>query len=144
MKTNRIFTVLRLLALGVLVAGFNAKPASAQAFQGNFTLPFATQWGQAVLPPGDYSFTLDSDYPFNRFTVSRGTQHVALIPAQTHSDIKSGRSEMAVENGTVRELRLPSIGMAFHYPAGSPGRRAAPQEPQAAQLIPVATRAAGR
>ena len=34
MKTNRKFTVLRLLVLGVLVAGFNAKPASAPGLPG--------------------------------------------------------------------------------------------------------------
>ena len=39
MKTNRTFTVLRLLVLGLLVAGFNAKPASAQAFQENSPCP---------------------------------------------------------------------------------------------------------
>ena len=77
MKTNRTFTVLRLLVLGVLVAGFNAKPASAQAFQGKFTLPSETRWGQATLPAGDYSFTLDKDYPGSRVTIVRGRQTVA-------------------------------------------------------------------
>ena len=59
MKTNPKFTVLRLLVLGVLVAGFNSKPASAQVFKGKFTLPSTTRWSIATLPAGDYSFTLD-------------------------------------------------------------------------------------
>ena len=144
MKMNRMLTVLRLLVLGVVVAGFNAKLASAQDFQGKFTLPFATRWGQAMLPAGDYSFTLDKDYRGSVITVHRGTQSVALIQTSVVNSIKSGRSEIVMESGTVRDVNLPTIGVSLHYLKPNPGHRAAPQEPQVAQIIPVGAAGVGR
>ena len=63
---------------------------------------------------------------------------------QVISYIKSGRSEIVMESGTVREVSLPQIGVSLHYPTHNPGHRAAPQEPQLAQIIPVAKAGAGR
>jgi hypothetical protein len=144
MKTNQKSTILRLLVLGVLAAGLSAKPASAQAFQGKFTLSSETRWGQATLPAGDYSFTLDRDYPGSRVTIVRGKQTVAIILSPAVNSIKSGRSEIVLESGAVREVSLPQIGVSLHYPMPNSGHRSAPQEPQLAQIIPVATAGAAR
>jgi len=144
MKTNQKFTVLRLLVLGVLVAGFNAKLAGAQAFQGKFTLSSETRWGLATLPAGDYSFELDKDYPGSVVTILRGTQSVARIQTVGMNYIKSGRSEIVMKNGAVREVNLPTIGVSLNYPAHNPSHRASPQEPQRAEIIPVAAAGAGR
>jgi hypothetical protein len=144
MKTNQKFTVLRLLVLGALAAGLSAKPASAQDIKGKFTLTSATRWGLATLPAGNYSFTLDHNYPGSVVMVFRGTHTVALIPTRGFSYTTSGASEMVLEDGNVRELSLPQIGVSLHYPTPKPGHRAAPQEPQAAQIIPVGAVGAGR
>ena len=144
MKTNPKFTVLRLLVLGVLLAGFNAKPASAQVFKGKFTLPSTTRWSIATLPAGEYSFTLNHDYPGSVVTIFRGTQAVARVQTAVMSRIESGPSEIVTENGTVRDVSLPQIGVSFHYPAHNSGHRAAPRERQIAQIIPVATAGMGR
>ncbi len=144
MKTNQKFTVVRLLVLGMMVAGFNAKPASAQAFLGKFSLTSAARWGQATLPAGDYSFALDKNYPGSVVTVRRGTQTVARIQVPVVNYIKAGRSEIVMESGNVRDVNLPTIGVNLHYPAHNPGHRAAPREPQLAQIIPVAKAGAGR
>jgi hypothetical protein len=139
-----MLTVLRLVVLGMLVVGFNANLANAQTFKGKFTLPSATRWGLATLPAGEYSFTLDSDYPGSRVTIYRGTQGVARIQTPVVNSMKSGSSEIVMENGTVREVNLPQIGVSLHYPKHNPGHRAAPQEPQVAQIIPVAATGKGR
>jgi hypothetical protein len=144
MKTNRMLTVLRLMVLGVLVAGFNAQAADAPAFRGKFTLPSATHWGQATLPAGDYSFTLDKDYPGSVVTIFRGTQIVARIQAPGISEIKSGRSEIVMQGGAVSQLNLPTVGVSLHYLTHNPGHRAAPREPQVAQAIAVGVAGAGR
>ena len=144
MKTNRMFTVLGLLVLGALVAGFNAKAADVAALQGKFTLTSATRWGQATLPAGDYSFMLDKDYPGSMVTVFRGTQTVARIMTVGMRNIQAGPSEMIVEEGTVREVNLPTIGVSLHYPSPNPSHRTVPQKPQLAQIIPVAVAGAGR
>ena len=144
MNTNRLYTVLRLLVLGALVAGLNAVPASAQAFRGTFTLPSPARWGMATLPAGDYSFTLDHDYPGSVITVHRGTHPMALIPTRGVSYVKSGPSEMVLEGGAIRKVKLPQVGVVLDYPAPNPRHRAAPQEPQLAQLIPVTAAGASR
>ncbi len=144
MKTNQKSTVLRLLVLGMMVAGFSAKPASAQVLQGKFTLTSAIRWNQATLAAGEYTFMLDHKYPGNIVTVFRGTRTVARIQTASMSNIKSGNTEMVVESGTVRDVNLPMIGVRLHYPMPNSGHRAAPREPQLAQLIPVAMAGSGR
>jgi hypothetical protein len=144
MKTNRMFTVLRLLVLGVLVAGFNAKLASAQVLKGKFTLSSETRWGLATLPAGDYSFTLDKGTMDGHATVYRGDRPVAMIPTRAISKTTSDRSEMVLEGGMVHEVCLPLIGLTLIYPVYNHQHRAAPQEPQAARIIPVAAVGVGR
>lgn len=140
MKMNQKFTVLGLLVLGVVVAGLNAKAADVPA---QFTLATETRWGQATLPTGDYSFTLDHDYPGSVVTVMRGTKTVARIQTPGMKYIQSGRSEIIMASGSVREVNLPTIGVSLHYPTHNGGHRAAPQEPQVAQIVPVTVGGAG-
>jgi hypothetical protein len=46
-----------LLALGL---SFSTLPAAAQSIvSGTFKLPMEAQWGRAVLPAGDYSFSVE-------------------------------------------------------------------------------------
>ena len=134
MKTNRMLTVIRLGVLGLLVAAFHVTPASAQSVRGKFTLPSTVTWGPAILPAGEYSFELNNTFP-QRFTVSRGTHRVALIPVKNFDYASTRRCEMVLENGTVRAVSLPSIGMTFDYPAGKPSQREAPAKALAAQIV---------
>ena len=144
MKTHRRFSVLGLLAVGLLAVGLNVKAADVAVFQGKFTLTSATRWGQATLPAGEYSFTLDHANAGSVITVHQGTRNVAQIMALGMSDSNSGRSEMLAEDGTVLEVNLPTIGVRLEYAAPKFNHRAAPREPLAAQIIPVATKGAGR
>jgi hypothetical protein len=56
MKSTRSLKSVRILLLAVLAAALSASLASAQDYEGKFTLPFEARWGMAVLPPGDYTF----------------------------------------------------------------------------------------
>jgi hypothetical protein len=137
-------TVVKLVVLGMLVAGLSARPANAQVFKGNFTLPKATRWGLATLPAGDYSFALDHDYGASMITVFQGAQAVARIQTVSVSDMKAGRSEMVMEGGKIREVKLPQLGVTLEYfRAHNPGHRADSQSP-VAQIIPVTMMGAGR
>ena len=144
MKTSRMFTAVRLMVLGVLVAGFNAQLAHAQAFRGKFTLASTASWGSATLPAGQYSFTLDKSTMEGKVTVYRGNNAVAMIPTNAIDQATSGSCELVLEGGMIREARLPMIGVTLAYLAHNPGHRAAPQEPLAAQVIPIAATRAGR
>lgn len=144
MERNRKLWAISLLALGVLVVGLQVQPASAQEFRGKFTLPCEVRWGLATLPAGDYSFTLNPNNTVRPIWVYRGLRAVAFVLPQGSRDPKSQRSVMIVEAGIVRELSLPQIGMALRFAAPKPTHRAAPEEEQLAQIIPVAAAGAGR
>jgi len=144
METNRKVWVIRLLVLGALVVGLNAKPASAQVLRGKFTLPSEVRWGFATLPAGDYSFTLDKGTVDSRVTITRGARFVARILTNGIDEATSDRSEMILQDGAVRELSLPQIGLTLFYPAHNPRHLMASNKPQIAQIIPVAATGAGR
>lgn len=141
MKTIRISTLAKLAAVTLLALCFNAGRASAQEVAGTFTLPFEAHWGPATLPPGNYSFRLDSPGPEGILMLSRGTKKVAMIQDQGRGDEKSGRSELIVDRTaagyTIRELHLPKLGItAYYWERKAHGNRAA-EESEVAQVIPL-------
>jgi len=130
-------TLLRMLGLALLAACFNAGHASAQVFQGKFTLPFEARWGQATLPAGNYSFTLDSLRMSCMLRLHRGKNNVALIMAQSQYENKSGEAKLTLVGGTVRALRLPEIGVVLQYSPHHAKYLTAPEERKMAQNVPV-------
>ena len=144
MDRNRNVWVLRLLVLGVVAVGLHAKPATAQVFEGKFTLPSEVRWGLATLPAGQYSFTMDRANPVGLVRVYHGPRPVALILPQSFCEPNSKRSAIVVEAGIVRKLSLPQIGMDLSFAAHRPAHRAAPHEIELAQIIPVAAAGSGR
>lgn len=143
MKTNAKSKVLGLLVLGALFVGSSVKAANdPPAFKGTFTLQSEIHWGVATLPAGDYSFTLDR--PGGMITISSGTKGVAMVLTSGVSDAKSDRCEMILDDGAVREVNLPQLGVSLHYRSPNPRRRSAPQEVEASRVIPVAVVASAR
>lgn len=144
MKTNRRFSLFSVLFLAGLMTGFHAEAAGLPAFEGKFTLMAETNWAQATLPAGQYTFTLDHKYAGGVVTVMQGDKCVARILTAGINSISSGPSEIVAEGGTVREVKLPTIGVSLHYLAAKSRRRAAPRAPQMAQITPVSATSAGR
>jgi len=138
MNWTRSSKLLRFLGLALLAACLNAGPASAQVFQGKFTLPSATRWGQATLPAGEYWFALDSASGTCALRLYRETKGVAVIMAQAQAKNDSGPAKLTVVRGTVRTLSLPEIGMAFQYAPHHPKHLTAPEERGIAEVVPVA------
>ncbi len=137
MNGIRISSLIKFSGLALLAACFAAGHANAQVFQGKFTLPFQARWGQATLPAGDYSLTLDSVDMKSTLRVSHGRNIVGMIVAQSFDKTDSGRPELTVEQGTVRSLRLPELGIILQYAPQGPKHLTAPEERQLAQLVPV-------
>ena len=103
------------LALGALAAGGNAQ----DSFHGKFTLPFETHWGSATLPPGDYTFTLQSKSAPYRFYI-HGQAANAIIQASTaEQQVASERPQLnLVDVGDVRSVQTfeaPELGVTFTY-----------------------------
>jgi hypothetical protein len=139
MNGIRISSLIRFSGLALLAACFVAGHANAQIVQGKFTLPFQARWGRATLPAGDYSFTLESVSPTCMLQVYRGRNTVGMILAQSYDKSYSGHAELTVEQGTVRSLNLPDLGIILQYAPQHPKHLTAPEERELAQLVPVAT-----
>ena len=143
MKSVRSYTMIGCLAV---VAALNAGLASAQVVAGQFTLPFAANWGIATLPAGNYTFTLDHASLEGTIKLYQGTKGVALIKCQgyNHADRTGSGALIVTADGagggpTVRSLRLAEAGVVFSYVAHRPKDGTAPAEKEMAQVIPVAT-----
>jgi len=142
MKTNRSLRLVKFAVLAMLTACFGANLAHAQTLQGKFNLPFEVQWGQAVLPPGDYSFTLNSDGTAYSSVVVHGEGNMTKIILSHYPDSRSsGKSALVIERsgqrGAVRQLRLVEAGLVFSYPVAKAERQALAQGPVLIQRLPV-------
>ena len=143
MNTNRSWRLVKFAVLALLTACFGANLAHAQTFQAKFNLPFEVQWGQAVLPPGNYSFTVGTGTPSaNRSVFVRGEDNTAnIIVSPICDDSHQGKNELIVERhggkGMVRELRLAKAGLVFSYPALKAERQVLAQGPVLIQRLPI-------
>jgi hypothetical protein len=137
MNGIRISSLIRFSGLALLAACFVAGHANAQVFQGKFTLPFSARWGKAILPAGDYSFTLDSVDTTCMLRVYRGKNGAGMVLSQSYDKSYSGHAELTVEEGTVRALNIPELGIVLQYAPQHPKHITAPEERQVAQLVPV-------
>ena len=144
MKSTRIYGLPRIVGLAALVICSSAALASAEMIRGTFTLPFEAQWGLAVLPPGNYSFTLDPSAPERLVTSFQGEsrQDVGSVLPQGYTDQQTlDSSELILVrsggNYTIRALRLAPVGMTVNYPVPKAERQLIVQAPQLLQRIPV-------
>ena len=109
----------------LVIAGFalaavcaSAVPASAQLVKGSFTLSQEVRWQNATLPPGDYTFEMQSLASPSHITV-KGPNGYQFITAAVANETKSDQSMLIIEHrgsrSTIAELRLSSIGRSFRY-----------------------------
>ena len=118
MKANRI-RIFTIAVLGLLAVCASAKPAAAQAFKGRFKLPTEVRWQNAVLPAGDYTFTMNSAaYPST--IVIRGKDRSAVVITVGHSgkpmDMPSHlQIERRGQTRFVRELYLADLHLHLRY-----------------------------
>ena len=137
MKSTRIYGLPRILGLAALVICSSAALANAEVVNGTFTLPFEARWGQAVLPPGNYSFSVDSSGSA-RLTISfEGTssQNEGAVLPQGYTDQQTlDRSELLLVNTggnyAIRALRLAPVGITINFSVPKAARQMIVQAPQ--------------
>lgn len=146
MKGIRTLKLLNHVALCTLALCFSAGLGKAQSYQGKFTLPFEARWGSAVLPAGDYTFTVPSATRAPFFLYLRGGGKTAIIHALVADPQEvSDHSRLTVVNTggsqVIRTLEAGEVGLTFVYAVPKAARRQLAQNHQG--LRHVAVSAAG-
>jgi hypothetical protein len=126
--------------LGVVAIVLAAGAARADTLRGKFTLPVETRWGTATLPPGEYTFNLDTAQ-FPNFATIRGENTAAFVmPSHGIDRAVSGRSYLILirsgNRAVVRQLHLAEAGLAFNYGPMPKGKLIA-KNPELIQRVPV-------
>ena len=143
MNSNRSLRLVRFAVLALVTSCMGASLANAQTAEGKFNLPFEVRWGQVVLPPGNYTFTVNSSggFPANSVLVRGEDLKGRIIVSSAHDDSFSGKNELIVERqgegGTVRTLRLADVGLVLYYPAPKAERQILAQAPVLIQQLPI-------
>ena len=144
MNSTRSFKWFGFLALAVLAAYLSPASRGAEpVFKGRFTLPFETRWGTAVLPAGNYSFTMQSATDSSLIAVrDEQARPVMITSSYGVSEGKaSDGSHLIVlrsgRRGSVRALYLEELGMTFYYPVPKADKQLVAQAPQLIQRLPV-------
>jgi len=132
----------RILLLAVLAAALSASLASAQDYEGKFTLPFEARWGKAVLPAGDYSFRVNASQIPCMVSVSQGRQTLAFILTSdtTRGRVAGSSALIAVRSAgsyRIRALQLAEAGVVLEYMPPKAERQMLAQQPVLFQRVPV-------
>jgi hypothetical protein len=145
MKSIRKVSLLKVLVVLAGAIAASASPAHAETTKGTFTLSHKVRWGTAVLPAGNYEFSVDTQTSPARVMVRdlSGTTS-AMILSQAHSDQKlAGGSALVMEKeageSVVSRLKLANIGVELEFYSG---KGAAPAE--TAALAPIADSQPGK
>jgi hypothetical protein len=121
MKSIWKFPLSKVLLLALAAMGTAAIPAHAQTAGGTFSLAHKVLWAGAVLPAGDYAFSVNTEALPPRVTVRQvGGRIVAMLLSQSISEdsfVDSSSLVLHHEGGesVVSTLRLKNIGMALEF-----------------------------
>jgi hypothetical protein len=122
MKPTRKLVPMKLLLAVLLVACWIPMVANAQtaAFEGKFQLQNEVRWGLAVLPAGEYSFTIDwtmDDKPLAVVRSTNGKKAVFALATATAGAEPGGSYIFIADEGTrrVRLLNLPEHNLSLAF-----------------------------
>jgi hypothetical protein len=121
MQSIRGFSLFKVLVLALAAMGASAIPTYAQSATGKFTLAHKVRWASAVLPPGEYSFSLDSQNPPARIMVRQvsGSMVAILLPQGMSEDKLGGASSLVLHavggESVVSSLRLANLGVVLQF-----------------------------
>lgn len=96
--------------------------AAQSAAHGKFTLPHDVHWQKALVPAGEYSFSLDDNGPRGVLTLTKmsGPRTGFLLLVNDVGDAKTTDANRLVLESTtsgsyVSAMQLPEFGMTLHF-----------------------------
>jgi hypothetical protein len=103
----------------VTLLGSTAAVASASTIHGSFALPEKAYWGDKLLPPGEYQFSVNREITGVNLIMLHGENFNAIVMAPAGSLDESKRNCLKLEevNGTyvVREMLSSVPGNSFRF-----------------------------
>lgn len=147
MKSIRSSLLLKVLVLAVGTLGAGVSSAHAQSANGRFTLTHDARWGNVLLTPGVYSFSLQSpSLPAPIMVGKTGEAQIAIVlPEAVSPERLKGGSQLVLTRNDAGEsfvsaLYLGDLGLSLHYAAPKSQVAAA----ETAKLPPIADSQAGK
>ena len=115
----RLVKLVAKISIAALVLGTLAPSGKPQnLYQGRFTLPVETRWGNATLPAGDYTFTVLPASAQYRLYI-RGQRSNFIIPTVTADNATPQHAQLNLVNiadkYTVETFDAPELGLTFTY-----------------------------
>jgi hypothetical protein len=142
MKSIRRFAYAAVLTMSAL--NYAPSLASAQDVAGTFTLNHEVHWQNAIVPAGEYRFTLGPEGPWELLTLRKASGTGAgfmLLVNDTDTSRPSDVSRPVVvsrPSGTfVSTMQLPQFGMTLHFTVP-------PETREVAKSVATSTVAAAR
>jgi len=121
MKPNGRHFAARVVFLTLSTLSLLSTLATAQTMRGNFTLKATTHWGNLLLTPGAYEFTMDRDASGTLVTVrskESGWSGMAMAESTSDAEPKQGMKLVVERSGSelyVKALCLGDDGMTLNY-----------------------------
>jgi hypothetical protein len=119
---NNLSRILAIVAIALTAVCAAPAPAAAQdAYKGRFTLTNEVRWSQALLPAGEYTFSLKSA-AFPAQVLIHGPNGFAMVlTSATETKNSDAPSSITLERRggmrVVSDLYLAELGIDFRYAA---------------------------
>ena len=145
MKTNGKYFVVRVVLVALCAVTLFSIAGQAQTTRGNFKLPVETRWGNMVLAPGEYEFTINNALAGKILTVrSVETGWSGMVMSADASDLGSDKETKLLltksETGVyVRALCLGDSGVMLNYGTPKSGKMTRLSPPQPAGTMASAS-----
>lgn len=131
-------------AFGVAIAVAMSLPQlqAASVARGKFKLPFDANLNKIALPTGEYMFAVDHLSPEGIVSISRGTNTIAILHAQSFSSYENqGEKPVLIfvrhdGTATLRALRFPRTG-TFYFPLPKGLKVLSAKQPQLLETVSV-------
>ena len=140
MKSIRSSMLCKMFVLAIGLAAASVIPAQAQSASGKFTLTHDARWGNVLLTPGVYSFSLQSpSLPAAIMVGKTGAAQIGIVLPASVATERPGTGSTIVLTRTeggepyVSALYLGDLGLSLHYSAPR-----SPVATESAKLGPMA------
>jgi len=135
-STKPILLVAVLMAIALFTVAASAQPPSV----GTFTLPYEVHWHHALLPPGEYTISMNSkSAPALVRSTNRSRSIYTEIPIIADSEKGSASLLITSVAGTrtVRSMNLPMLGVSLVFQPIPKSEREALANTSQLESVPV-------